>query len=79
MLIYGSWHCAECNRNTFTASIKDPQRCTECAKKRYAWYPAPFGRARRVPPLEAECWNKPAPKVIAIRTKRVAGRRLNAA
>lgn len=79
MLIYRSWRCAACNRDTFAASIKDPERCTECAKKRYAWHPAPFGRARKVPPLEVQRWDKPAPKGIAVRTKYVPGRRLNAA
>ena len=79
MLIYGSWRCAECNRDTFTASIKDPERCTECARTRYAWHPAPFGRARKVPPLEAARWDKPAIRTTAIRPKCVARRRLNAA
>ncbi len=79
MLIYRSWCCAECNRAIFTVSIKDSDRCTECAKKRYAWHLAPFGRARTVPRLKAKHWHKPAPKVMPVRTTYVDRWRLNAA
>lgn len=50
------WCCCDCGRDTHAASVADPARCGDCARTRYAWRPATFGKLRKVPPVEAARW-----------------------